>query len=451
MTLAAVPRYEPDRVTRTAGRAIVTGGSISGLVTARVLADRFDEVILCERDRLPDRPVARRSVPQARAPHVLWEAGRQTLDDLFSGFTEAVLNEGGSLIDAQRDLNVFFDGDFLAGGASDQQSLTASRALFEQVLRRLLGAYPNVTIHDNCHVRAYRWAGTPPNVTGVEVQWIDENTTEELQSDLVVDCTGRTSRTPRQLEAHGYRSPKTERVTIDLAYGIVELERPATDQRAFVQTPHPPLGRGCVILPIENERSLVAMAGVHGDHPPLETDAFLHFAESLPFPEPHELLRQRTWLEEDVYRHPFPANRRQRYEKLERFPDGLLVVGDAIASVNPVYGQGMSVAVLQAAVLHRLLGDHDDASLARDFFRESTGVVDPAWRLSITADFKFPETAGTKPWGTALLNRYLDRVVRKAQTDGSIHRAFNRVVMMRDPPKRLFRPRVMWRVLKPFE
>lgn len=183
--------------------------------------------------------------------------------------------------------------------------------------------------------------------------------------------------------------------------------------------------------------------------PPTNAGELIEFAGSLPFPETRRLLEDNSWISEDVYRYPFPSNRRNRYEDLDRFPDGLVVVGDAIASFNPVYGQGMSVAALQALVLHHTLASEERGGIADRFFDRATDVVDPAWTLAVGADFQFAETDGPKPRGTDLVNLYFARLFRKMHTDGSLNRTFNRVVSLQDPPSVLFHPRVVWRVLKP--
>ena len=449
MTLAAVPRYELTRQTPVEGTAVVVGGSVAGLVAARVLADRYDDVVVLDRDPLPDEPVARRGVPQARAPHVLWEAGRATLEDLFPGYAEEVIAGGGLMIDALRDMRVFSEGDFVAPGPTRQPMLCASRPLFEQVVRRRVATHPGITVRERCQVTDYRYDETAGTVTGVEVRPAEGEGLEEFDAELVVDATGRTSRTPVWLKAHGYEAPPTDEVTIDVAYSVVVLERSATDRRAFVNLPEPPSGRGLFTFPIERDRRIAALAGVHGDHPPTDPDELLAFAETLDLPEARRLLEEQPWVSEEVFHYPYPANRRNRYETLEAFPKGLVVVGDAIASYNPVYGQGMSVAALQGLVLHHALAEGGREDLAHRFFEDVTSVVEPAWMLAVGADFQFDETTGPKPRGTDLINRYFARLFRSMHTDGSLSGTFNRVVSMQDPPSILFRPGVIWRVMRP--
>ena len=191
-------------------------------------------------------------------------------------------------------------------------------------------------------------------------------------------------------------------------------------------------------------------------HSELEGNGISTDALPLPTPLSHSassdvtrIIDEHERVSADIYKYPIPSNRRRRYEDLERFPDGLVVIGDAIASFNPIYGQGMSVAALEALQLHHTLAIDGDDPLALRFFEQVHQVVDDAWSVAVGSDFQFSETTGPKPVGTDLLNRYIARLNRKAHTDGRLADAFNRVVIMEERPTSLFRPRLVWRVLKP--
>lgn len=203
------------------------------------------------------------------------------------------------------------------------------------------------------------------------------------------------------------------------------------------------------MLPVEDDRWLVNLHGIHGDHPPTDVEESKDFAASLPTPIVKDLLDERPWVSEEIAFYPFPSNRRYRYEELDRFPDGLVVLGDAIASFNPIYGQGMSVAALEALMLHHTLAGDDREQFELRFFDRAAEVVEPAWMLATGADFSFPQTEGARPRGTVLFNWYLARLFRKAHTDSVLTDAFTRVLSMQQPPTSLLRPGVMWRVLRP--
>ena len=213
--------------------------------------------------------------------------------------------------------------------------------------------------------------------------------------------------------------------------------------------PDAPRKRGGALFPIEEGQWLLTLAGMHGEHAPADPVGYREYAASLPVSDVVEVLDEHERVSADIYRYPIPSSRRRRYEDLERFSDGLVVVGDAIASFNPVYGQGMSVAALEAVQLHHALAADDGDELALRFFQRIEQIVDDAWSASAGSDFRFSQTTGPKPVGTDLVNRYVARLFHKAHTDGRLADAFMRVVVMEERPTSLFRPSVMWRVLKP--
>lgn len=448
MTLTTIRRYEPTQHFEWGERAIVVGASMAGLLAARVLADGFEEVTLIDRDPLPDEPVARRSVPQSRHIHVLLGAGQATLDDLFPGYGEDLLSAGGLLLDGSRDVRFYAEGAFLADGPRRLPLYGATRPLLEQLARRYVADHDRITIRPECRMTDLLADDAATTVEGVAIKR-DGATTDELRGDLVVDATGRTSRTPNWLADHGYRPPPLEEVHVDVAYSSTFVRRPPDDRRAFVVPPAPPHTRGCGVQAVEGDRWLMTAIGVHGDRPPTDLDGFDDFAASLPVPHLKRLLDGHSLVGDDVVRYPFPANRRRRYEALDRFPEGLVVVGDAIASFNPVYAQGMSVAALEALVLQQTLAHGGRGNLAPRFFDRVEPTVDIAWNMAVGSDFRFPQTTGPKPRGTDFLNRYLSRLTRRAHTDGELSDAFFRVLMMERPPTSLVRPDVAWRVFNP--
>ena len=446
VTLRTVPRYDGAGVPQRGEHAVVVGASMAGLFAARVLADAFAAVTVVDRDRLPDEPVPRRGVPQDRHPHALLEAGRATIEDLFPGCGEAVVAAGGVVTDFASDVGFYNEGAFLAEGPVPLETLSASRPLFEHVVRGFVSDLDGVRIRTGCLCTDYVLDDAETTVEGVVVR--TDAGPEELAADLVVDATGRTSRTPAWLATHGYPRPAVDEVRIEMQYSTTFVDRPAGDRRTYLVPPSPPRTRGGMAAPVEGNRWIVNLQGVHGTDPPTDRAEFSAFAGSLPTPALQRLVDEHPWAFESVERYPFPSSRRHRYEDLDRFPRGLLVVGDAVASFNPVYAQGMSVAALEAVVLHHVLvAGHDD--LAPRFFDRAAAVVDVAWALAVGADFGFPETRGDEPRGTAFFNWYLRRLLRHAHTDGTLTDAFVRVLMLERPPTTLLRPGVAWRVLKP--
>jgi 2-polyprenyl-6-methoxyphenol hydroxylase-like FAD-dependent oxidoreductase len=446
MSLESVPAYRPERVERVGERAVVVGASVSGLLTARILADAFDRVTVVERNELPDGPVVRDGAPQSRHPHLLQGSGRAILDDLFPEFGDEFVAMGGLVIDAASDFNFYDEDGYVAHPPTRIPLYAGSRPLLEYVVRQRVSALDGVRILDGCHVTDYRVDGGGQTVTGVQIKGDGETT---LSADLTVDATGRASRTPRWLERQGYTPPEVAEVTVDLAYSTVTVDRDSGDKRAFWAPASPPYTRGGGTVPVEGGRRQLVLTGVHGDEPPSDADEFRAFASTLQITELVEILECHEIRSDEVAYYPFPSNLRRYYERLDRFPDGLLVVGDAIASYNPVYGQGMSVAALHALVLHHTLAAGGLGNLAVRFFDDAEHVIDTAWLMAVGADFQFPQTTGPKPRGAGLMGWYLSRLTRKAHSDRVLAERLLRVILMERPPTSLLHPGVIGRVFKP--
>lgn len=446
MPLSTVSEYDPTAVPDLGSHAVVLGGSMAGLLTARVLADGYDRVTLLERDPMPDEATPRPGVPQGNHVHALLEAGRAILNDLFPGYQDELEAAGGVSIDAATDFKYYDQGDYLAEGTERLTMCCASRPLFEQVVRRRVAGTDGLTVRPECQFRSYR-TDDGSAVAGVEFT-NEDGDDETLTADLVVDATGRSSRTHNWLDEHGYRSPPVDTVDVDLAYSTVSVERPPDDTRGYLCAPSPPDTRGAAAVPIENDQWLVTLFGMHGTHPPTDREGYVEFAEKLPTPEIATIVREQAWTREEISHYPFPANQWRHYEKLSAFPDGLVVTGDAIVSFNPIYGQGMSVAALDALQFHHTLAD-GDSDLALRFFDEASEHIDIVWRIAVGSDFEFPQTEGPKPFGTDLFNRYTSRLIDTAHTDPRVATEFFRVLRLEKPPTALLHPGVAGRVLLP--
>jgi 2-polyprenyl-6-methoxyphenol hydroxylase-like FAD-dependent oxidoreductase len=258
---------------------------------------------------------------------------------------------------------------------------------------------------------------------------------------------GRGARTPAWLEQLGYPRPAEERVQVDVTYASVLLRIPAETlwEKLVLIGAEPGRPRAFALFGYEDGTRMFTVAGMASDRPPTERDRMVEWAEA--FAPPHVLaaVREADLLSE-VVTHRFPASQWRRYDKMRRFPDGLLVFGDAISSFNPLYGQGMSVAALEAHALAGCLraGDRD---LPRRFFRAAAKHVAIAWQLATSADLALPEVPGPRPLPVRIGNAIIERYLRAAERDGVVSEQFVRVTSLVDPPTRLFRPRMVSRVI----
>jgi len=215
-----------------------------------------------------------------------------------------------------------------------------------------------------------------------------------------------------------------------------------------IVTPDPPLHKRMgIILPMEDDRWNVTLAGWAGDHAPANEAGFLEYARSLPAPDVYDMITRLEPLT-DIFTHKFPSSLRRHYEKLTRFPEGYLVMGDAISSFNPVYAQGMTSAAMQAVALDEFLTERGSlVGLWKVFFQRAAKIVDLPWQLAVGEDFRFPETQGKKAFGTGLINAYVAKVHRATHRDPVVHGAFLKVLNLMAPPASLFHPRILRRVL----
>ena len=431
-------------------RAVVLGASMAGLLAAQVLSDSYGQVTVIDRDELPEASTHRRGVPHGRHLHALAARGQQALEELFCGLTAELVADGVPAGDMLADTRLFFSGHRLRRAPTGLGLLCASRPVLEGRVRARVRALPNVRLVDRCDVVGLATTPDRRRVTGARLlRRADGSAEEVLGADLVVDATGRGARTPAWLEALGYPRPEREQVRVGLGYAtrIYRLPPDALGgDLAVLQAATPRHPRAGALQVLEGDRWMVTLAGILGDHPPTDPVGFLDFARSLRFPDIYQAVRDAEPLDDPVaFR--FPASVRHRYEKLDRFPDGLLVMGDAVASFNPIYGQGMSVAALEALALRRHL-EHGTAPRPRRWFRELARVVDVPWDIAAGGDLVFPGVQGRRTAKVRLVSAYLARLHAAAAHDADLAGAFLRVAGLVAPPGSLLRPGVAARVLR---
>jgi 2-polyprenyl-6-methoxyphenol hydroxylase-like FAD-dependent oxidoreductase len=433
------------------GRAAVLGGGVAGLVAARVLADSYDEVVVVERDELPEGAEHRRGVAQGRHIHALLAGGLEAFEQLFGGLTAELTALGAPVGDMLGDVHTHLGGHVLHRGTSGLLIVQVSRPALEAILRARIGSLTNVTVLDRCDGAGPATTSDGAAVTGVRViRRADGSAEETLAADLVVDATGRHSRIPAALEELGYGRPPVERIGIGVGYATrsYRLGRDALggDLGILVgATPQHP--RGGALATVEGRRCLLTLFGVLGDHPPTDVPGFEVFAGTLQCPDIYQAVRDAEPLDEPVaFRHP--ASVRHRYERLRRFPDRLLVMGDAVSTFNPIYGQGMSVVALQGLALQRHLQEPGDPR-PLEFLREVGRIVDVPWGMAAGGDLSFPGAEGRRTVGMRVLGAYVSRLQAGAARDPRLGRAFLRVAGLVDPPQALLRPSILARALSP--
>ena len=433
------------------GHAVVLGASMGGLLATRVLADFYDRVTVVERDILPCDAVNRRGVPQGRLIHAIQSRGTEILDDLFPGFVPELRAMG---VDAWEDgdlskLHFGFGGHQVVRKGIAPNSPTIffpSRPLLECTVLRRVKAIPNVTFLEGHDVLGLTATPDRARVTGARVVDRAHDSEMTLSADVVVDATGRGSRTPVFLEGLGYPRPVENEVVVQLAYACQLLRMPAgaIKEHMIALFPEPGRPRMFGLIGYGNETWMVGVGTMCGAEPPHQRSEMLEFVADFVCPQVLEAIRDAESLGE-VINYRVPSNRWRRYDKMRRRPGGLLVIGDAVCSFNPIYGQGMTIAAIEATVLRDSLrrGRHD---LERRFFRASAKHVRLAWQTAVGSDLALPEVEAPRPLSMRLSNAFLDPIITAAEVDPVVAGQFMRVVSMVDSPLTLLRPSTQLRV-----
>lgn len=433
-------------------RAVVLGGSLAGLLAADALAEVYPEVLVVDRDELAGVAHPRRGVPHGRHAHGLVARGQQILEKQFPGLMADMEDAGVRPGDFSGDIRWYFNGMRLSPAQTGLLSVPCTRPVIERIVRSRVEKIRGVKFLEQYDIVGLETTPDAGRVTGARVQCRrGDGEPEVLSADLVIDATGRGSRTPAWLEELGYSRPDEDKVKVDLAYTTrhYKVSRdPFGSDIAIIAAATPSHPRGAFYYRLPGDGNLVelSLTGVLGDHPPSDPDGFLDYVRSLPVPEIYESVREAEPIDDPVTLR-FPASVRRRYERLRRFPEGLLVIGDAVCSFNPVYAQGMAIAAVESRLLAEQLRKSPVPS-PHDFFREISRRLDSPWEFAAIADLGYPGVKGRRTAKVRMINAYVSRLQRAAVHDASLTDAFMRVAGLVDEPTALLRPGKILRTLR---
>ncbi|MBD0692767.1 2-polyprenyl-6-methoxyphenol hydroxylase-like oxidoreductase [Streptomyces sp. CBMA123] len=425
------------------------GAGISGLCAARALSGFFEHVTVVERDTLPETSGVRRGVPQGAHVHSLTPGGAQVLEEFFPGFTDELAAGGGTLAGALDELDIVFFGSRLRQVPLGRV-LQVSRPFLEDRLRERVRALPGVRLRSGLEATAPIATG-PGGVSGVRLARPGQpDSFEAVDADLVVDAMGRAGRGATWLKSLGYQEPSAARLRVDVAYASRRYRvapgalGPAKGVLIGATQARP---RGAVLTQQENDAWVLSLYGFgRDDHPPGSPERFLDFAEDLLAADTWNALRSAEPLT-GISSFGYPASLRRHFHRLRRIPDGLISTGDAVCSLNPIYGAGMTVAALEAKALQRCLDDGLDG-LPRRFYREAARAVRLPWLFSTMADRSMPQVPGTHPALARLLAHAFQATMRAAADDARVATAVWNAVSLTGSPAELARPGVIASVLR---
>ncbi len=444
------------------GHAVVLGGSLAGLMTARMLTDYFQKVTVVERDVYPTTINARRGLPQANHVHALLLKGRQILEDLFPGLQAEMIAAGAPILDVANDLAWFTPKGWGKRFTSQMRMLAFTRPMLDFYVRQRVALNPRIAILDNTEVlglvkdeRANRVAEVV--LSGGRTNDLESVRVTKLQPDMIVDTTGRASRAPLWLRELGYATPEDTIINAHIGYASRFYKIPegfdAGWKGNFVQAAPPEQRRGGFVLTVEGGRWLVTLIGGGRDYPPHDDAAFLEFARSLPVSTIYDAIRNAEPLS-PIKTHRGTENRLRRFDLIKKIPDNFVALGDSVCAFNPVYGQGMTIAAMAVMTLKETLsewryrGDHGWHGFSRRFQRKLAKVNKAPWLMATGEDFRYHEAEGGSPTlMTNFMHKYMDQVVQLATHDIVVRSVLLEVMSMLQPPSALFRPAISVRVL----
>ena len=436
--------------------AVVVGAGMIGLLTARVLSDFFERVVILDKDDLEEErgPLypARKYAPQGHHLHILLSGGARVMCDLFPGIDQDFLRAGAQQIYFPRDIRWFISNRWFPRHRGELRTFIQTRPLLEAVIRRRVMGLPNVSLQPSTRVIDYRLSEEGRKVTGVSTVGSD-GVRRVIESDFAVDAGGHGALLTQWLERHSFGPVRETSMGIDLAYATTFFDLPPNPDRNWkMMACHPEAPQqkiGGVICQVENGHWHVTLAGYHKDHAPTDLEGFKAYAARLPVPDLYEQIRDLTPIA-PIRSYKFPASLRRHFDELKTLPEGMIGIGDVIGSLNPAFGQGMSNGALQVAGLHHLLharAEHGRGldGLAHPFYAQATQAIDPAWNMAGSENLRDPLTTGRRPWHFALSQWYSNRLLKSP--DVHVVEQFFRVMHLVDPPSSLMTPDMIRRTL----
>jgi 2-polyprenyl-6-methoxyphenol hydroxylase-like FAD-dependent oxidoreductase len=433
--------------------AIVIGGSIAGMLAARVLSERFDRVTILDRDDIPNNSEARNGVPQGRHLHLLLERGQRIMEELFPTLGDDLSKTGAPLLRWGLDSIFISPGGESSRFDSGIRTHLTSRVSLEHLIRQRLHEIRNIEWCLQSQVDSL--IHESDCVLGVVIRNRKNQEIESLLADLLVDASGRESKSPEWLQSLGYEEPTESKVDAFIGYATRWYEIPEgfkPDWKSIAISTNIAennLRAGGMFL-VEGNKAIVTLQGTNKDYPPTEDEAYLAFAKSLQAPQLYDFIRQAKPLS-PIYGYRRTHNRIRHYEKLSRRPENFIVIGDAYCAFNPIYGQGMTTAAMEAMALRKLLKAYSTSHLegfATKFQQAISKVIESPWLMATSEDLRYPLTeGGTVTLLLKVMQHYSGWLTEVSVHDRVLGKAFMEMMNLRITGLDLLRPNILARVL----
>jgi 2-polyprenyl-6-methoxyphenol hydroxylase-like FAD-dependent oxidoreductase len=442
-------------------KAVVIGAGIAGLITARILSEYFKEVSIVERDELPTAPANRQGTPQSFHPHRVLPRGHMILERYFPGYTNDLLEHGAYPSDAEELVLVNPFGTLVVRPPSG--SASSSRALLEWVLRRRVQKIPHVHFITNKEVTGFMSSEDRLTITGIYTKERNKNKQEGLlTADMVIDTSGRSSKIIKWLNSLGYTVPNPEVLKVSLGYSTQYYKIPSQAQkqwRSVISDAQPAkrISNGTLIR-IEDDIAGTLLFSAGGEHyPSIKPDKYKEELNNLITSEISDIVSNLEPLQ-DPRGYRTSESIRQHFEQMEHWPSGLLVLGDVFCNFDPIYGQGMTVAAMEAETIANCLEEqrrNPQPYFERHVLHRMQEAIEPAWWLSSISDLRWKgvEHVGATPLkGVTFAQKYIDLFTKKAMelaTNGNskfylMQFLMNSLVL---PPSKFFNEEILTMIL----
>jgi flavin-dependent dehydrogenase len=432
------------------GRAVVIGGSIAGLLAARVLADMFEEIIIVEADAPPDGLSPRNKVPQSHHSHILLQRGKEILEGLFPGIIQELIQNGSVVTDFTRDLEWFHFGEWKKRFTSGIEVVQQTRPFLEHHIRRRVANIPNAAFQYHSRVTGMILSDDRKHVQGVRVRNEASRLDEAIMADLVIDAGGAGSQTLKWLDLDNNAS---ELVHIDLFYATRFyktdwVDRGWTNLMISAQLPeHPYAG---VVIPFENQTIGVTLGG-YLKEPPKNEEEFEHIASMLPEPHIYDFIQKATPISElKIYK--ISSQSRKRRNIIGKLPSRFVMIGDSYCRFDPLYGQGMTVAAMEAELLGRELGRLKSGetmdTVVTSYWDKLPKLTDDPWDMALVEAYRHPEIVGARPNGIGLKKWFTKKVYKASAHESSVYLRLAQVMNLTHSANAFFQPSMLWKLLR---
>lgn len=432
-------------------KAIVIGGSIAGKLAAKALSDFFEEVVILEAGEQWGEESVRKRVPQSNHIHVLLATGAEELEKLFPNIQNKLIELGSITNNVTQDTKWYQFGELKHRFKGDVNMIQQSRLMLEQHIQYRTEAVSNIIIQNGKIVEKLIMDNQRVKVCGITVKCLETGIQEDMYADIVVDASGFNSKNTSWLQEYKI-NVKEEKVKIDLSYSTRMFrlkENYCIDGKVIYVTPKlPEIPYGALIQKIEKDQYFLTYIGYANERLPKNEKGFYDFSKKMALPDILEFLQNAEAIS-DINMYKVSYQVRRQFEKTKNMPAGFLVIGDAHTRFDPIYGQGMTIAAMEAMELQRCLQQSNriDKKFTQIFYARIAKIVEIPWEMTTTEIFRHPELRGDLSLKQKFQQWYTKKVYETATNNEEVYSRFARVVHLLCKPTHLFHPKVLFAIL----